>query len=268
MTGYDGDGVVLVEGQGRQTDPGPEVTELTSQLEPQSAAALISTDSWPFLYLAKRTVPLAIFGVLFLFLISADMFLRRMQVLPRLFGKEPLHFLLLGAGFLLLETKAVTELSLLFGSTWVVNAMVIATFLGAGLLANSLVMFLKISRRLPYIGLFLSLGLGIAIPCSGLAGYSTLEKLLGAAILSGLPVFFSGMIFSTSFAEANKPSEALGVNLLGAVIGGALENLVMIWGIPFLGFLAFFLYVFSAAALGRWTGVPAGKTLRTAYRGT
>jgi hypothetical protein len=49
---------------------------------------------------------------------------------------------------MLLETKGVTELSLLFGSTWVVNAVVIAAFLFMGLLANGLVALQPISRRL------------------------------------------------------------------------------------------------------------------------
>ena len=47
---------------------------------------------------------------------------------------------LLGAAFLLLETRAVTQLSLLFGSTWIVNtsvfggilAMVLAVLLVVG----------------------------------------------------------------------------------------------------------------------------------------
>jgi hypothetical protein len=48
------------------------------------------------------------------------------------------HFFLLGAGFLLLETRAITQLSLLFGSTWVVSAVVIGAFLCMALLSNLL----------------------------------------------------------------------------------------------------------------------------------
>ncbi|MGZ5061610.1 MAG: hypothetical protein ACXWBL_02890 [Usitatibacter sp.] len=41
-------------------------------------------------------------------------------------GRFDWQMFLLGAGFMLLETRAVTELSLLFGSTWVVNTSVFA----------------------------------------------------------------------------------------------------------------------------------------------
>ena len=47
----------------------------------------------------------------------------------------------------------------------------------------------------------------------------------------------------------SKPAEALGVNLLGAVIGGALENTVMLAGTVVLGILAIFLYSLSAVCL-------------------
>jgi len=38
------------------------------------------------------------------------------------------------------------------------------------------------------------------------------------------------MIFSKSLRLTIVPAQALGVNLLGAVVGGALENVVMIGG--------------------------------------
>ena len=42
----------------------------------------------------------------------------------------------LGAAFMLLETKAVVQLALLFGSTWLVNSLVFFTALMLILLAN------------------------------------------------------------------------------------------------------------------------------------
>jgi hypothetical protein len=78
-------------------------------------------------------------------------------------------------------------------------------------------------------------------------------------------VFFSGLIFSRSFRDVTKPSQGLGINLLGAVVGGVLENLVMVGGTPILGVLAFLLYGLSAAFVpkgseqGPAIGVPAEK---------
>jgi hypothetical protein len=44
-----------------------------------------------------------------------------------------------------------------------------------------------------------------------------------------------------------EPAQGLGINLLGAVVGGVLENLVMVGGTPILGILALLLYGLSAA---------------------
>jgi len=107
-------------------------------------------------------------------------------------------------------------------------------------------MLRPISNHIVYCALFVSLGIGLTISCARLDGFSPPVKLLGAAALAGLPVFFSGVIFSSSFAAAARPSETLGVNLLGAMAGGALENTLMIGGIPFLGFLAILVYALSA----------------------
>ena len=44
-----------------------------------------------------------------------------------------------------------------------------------------------------------------------------------ASLLNFSPIFFANMVFSIRFAEQNVPEELFGWNLLGAVIGGALE---------------------------------------------
>jgi len=250
QTGYDRDGVVFVEGAQPQSAAPGNLPEIGAQTSSRASHATLATDNWPFLYLAGHTLPWSILGVLILFLWGCEGFLRRMKVLSRMRGRESLHFFFLGAGFLLLETKAVTELSLLFGSTWIVNAMVIGTFLAAGFLANSLMMLRPNLGRLPYVALFICLAVGLFVSCSRLDGLSTPAKLLGAAVLAGLPVFFSGMVFSSSFAAAERPSELLGMNLLGAVFGGALENVVMFSGVHFLGYLALLIYGASAVCAG------------------
>jgi len=49
--------------------------------------------------------------------------------------------------------------------------------------------------------------------------------------------------------QARQPSAVLGVNLLGAMVGGALENAVMIGGTKILWQLAILVYCCAAAAL-------------------
>src|ERR1035441_660951 len=58
--------------------------------------------------------------------------------------------LLLGAGFMLLETKAVVHMALIFGSTWIVNAVVFSAVLVMILLANLYVLKRKPAGLAPY----------------------------------------------------------------------------------------------------------------------
>ncbi len=247
FTNYNQTGVVYVEGKGAESNTIGDYPEITSQLESTRATTLIATDHWPFLYLQSRTIPFAIWSVLALFLYFATTVLQREVPLRSLASRQGLHLFFLGAGFMLLETRGVTELSLLFGSTWTVNAVVIAAFLTMGLLANSLIMFRPVSRGAAYALLFVTLAVGTLVPISLFAALSPTAKVLASATLAGLPVFFSGLIFSRSFRDVAKPAQGLGINLLGAVVGGVLENLVMIGGTPILGLLAFLLYGLSAA---------------------
>jgi SAM-dependent methyltransferase len=250
FTGAGETGVVYVEGANIQADAITDFPDISAEFQTRRSITSIATDHWPFLYLRTRTIPASILIVLVLFLYIAVGTVRRKIPLSLQGGPEDLHLFFLGAGFMLLETKGVTELSLLFGSTWVVNAVVIAAFLFMGLLANGLVAFRPISRRLAYGGLFVFLIAGMIVPYSILGALPTLEKIVAAGILVGLPVFFSGLVFSGSFRDYGRPARGLGINLLGAVVGGVLENLVMVGGTPILGVLAIALYGASAVAMG------------------
>ena len=239
------EGLSFVVRKSRASTPVEGLAEITSQFA-TGEKRLVATDRWPFLYLATRHVPMSIVWTLALFLIGAFFLVRKTVTLPRLASRESLHLFLLGAGFLLLETKGVTELSLLFGSTWTVNAVVIAAFLCMALLANALAMSRPVSRPFAYTALMVLLLLNMAVPYSLFSGWSAPLKVVAAGIIVGLPVFFSGLIFSSSFRAVASPAQGLGVNLLGAVVGGTLENAVMIGGTLSLGVLAILLYGLSA----------------------
>jgi hypothetical protein len=256
FTGYDETGVVYIEGNQNRLVRISDFPEISEEFQSHTRGILLSTDQWPFLYLKSRTIPFSILAVLVLFLYISTGLLRRNVSLRGLTAPQDLHLFFLGAGFMLLETKGVTELSLLFGSTWVVNAVVIGSFLLMGLLANAVISFQPVSRKLAYIFLFCLLIAGMFLPYTILSGLPSAEKTMAAAILVGLPVFFSGLVFSRSFKDLSEPSHGLGVNLLGAVIGGVLENLVMIGGTPILGILAIALYGASAVFIGIPSIVP------------
>ncbi len=252
FTGYDESGVVFVEGKAAESNLIADYPEISKELQLNQASTILATDHWPFLYLHSRMIPFAIWSVLLLFLYFATAVLQRRGQLRSFASRQGLHLFFLGAGFMLLETKGVTELSLLFGSTWIVNSVVITAFLTMGLLANTFIIFKPVPRGIAYVVLLMILAVGMFVPYSILGALPAATKVLAAASLAGLPVFFSGLIFSRSFRDVSHPAQALGINLLGAVVGGVLENFVMIGGTPILGILALLLYGLSAAfVLGR-----------------
>ena len=95
--------------------------------------------------------------LLFLFLPRPAGSRGRFRFDPRMF--------FLGAGFMLVETKAVVHLALLFGSTWMVNSVVFFAVLVMILAANLFVLKFRPQRlRAYYAGLLATLGLNLLVP--------------------------------------------------------------------------------------------------------
>ena len=62
----------------------------------------------------------------------------------------------LGAGFMLLETKGVVHMALLFGATWMVNSIVFFAILTMILASNLYVLAVRPRRLWPYYALLLA----------------------------------------------------------------------------------------------------------------
>ncbi len=71
------------------------------------------------------------------------------------------------------------------------------------------------------------------------------ERLLWALLVVPLPIFFAGLIFSTTFRQASNPSSFFGANLIGAMIGGFSEYLSMLIGNQKLMFIIIAAYLVS-----------------------
>lgn len=200
------------------------------------------TDDWPFLYLARRTLPWHYLEGLALVL-AFSLLLVVTAAGRKLRGGADGEMFLLGVGFVLLETKSVTEMSLLFGSTWKVNLLVFSSILVVILLANWLVLTRSHFRlRHVLIGLLVSLGLGYVVPVRALAGGSLgLEWLLGGTLVAA-PIFFAGLTFALLFRDRPNPVRSLAYNLFGAAVGGVLEYSVMIVGVKKLYLIAALAY--------------------------
>jgi hypothetical protein len=131
-------------------------------------------------------------------------------------------FFFLGSGFLLIETKAITELGLAFGNTWHVIGIVICGILFMAFLANYMVRsFVLASPTIWFIMLMGSLGAGYIVSGYGGFGSSVSGKIMEVGILT-CPVFFSGVVFSILLREAKDISSVMAINLIGAITGGIL----------------------------------------------
>jgi len=212
----------------------------------------LTTDDWPYFYQRAPGLPLSVIVISAVLLILCWMLVRDTGTNLR---SLRWHFFFLGAGFLLLEAQIISKMALLFGTTWVVNSIVIATLLSLIVGANFLV-HLKphFAVSIAYGGIFLSLLASYSIPLQRFFFTSLLVKIVAATVVLCLPVFFAGIIFIRSFAAAGFRGEALGSNLFGAMVGGILESASLWTGIRFLLVIAALLYLASWIALHFETG--------------
>ena len=192
-------------------------------------AIAVTTDDWPYLYQKGHSIPGAFFTLSVLVVMLAVAFYLQ---IPEARSRVPsLFFFSMGAGFLLLETQVVSRLALYFGTTWQVNGIVIAAILAALLVANYVTE--KRSSPWPRSWTLALLLLGIAFayffPFSRIPLAATWVGLIAAAVFA-VPIFFAGLLFASEFRAADSPAAALGANMLGAVVGGLLENLSLIVG--------------------------------------
>ena len=162
----------------------------------------------------------------------------------------PLFFL--GAAFLLLETRGITQLSLLFGSTWVVNSAVFGGILLVALGANHFVAKGKAREGLFwFVPLFLALGLLWILPVARLNALPLVTRGLVGGVAVVLPVGFAGIIVSQRLAKSENPTASLGSNLIGAVLGGCLEYFSMIFGLRVLILFAALFYLGAMVTVAR-----------------
>jgi hypothetical protein len=159
---------------------------------------------------------------------------------------------LLGAGFMLLETKAITELALFYGSTWVVVGVVIAAILVMAFLANLLLVRVgSVPPALAYGLLLLSLALSLAFAYGAgpaASGASALGGRAARTVVITLPLFFAGLAFSTELKRSRSVGVALSSNLLGAMLGGCLEYNALYFGYRSLYVLALVIYGLALVA--------------------
>jgi spermidine synthase len=214
-------------------------------------AVPITTDDWPYLYQQGRWIPRTYYSIGVLVVLIAFGLYSQIGGVRR---KRPsLFFFSMGAGFLLLETQVISRLALFFGTVWQVNGIVISALLVALLLANVVVE--RRSKSLPRFWALAALlsGLGIAywVPFERIGASPAIAGTIAVVVFS-VPVVFAGVLFATEFRVADSPSAALGANMLGAVAGGLLESLSLLFGMRALLLVA--MGVYCLAGIGLWSG--------------
>jgi hypothetical protein len=213
------------------------------RLAMESTKVDLATDDWPYLYLSQRTIPtdyLVVIAILAAISLSAVIAIR-----GRGFTRNDAHFLFLGLGFLLLETKSIGDCSLYFGTTWLVSMIVIAGVLLMVLAANLVGMKLPRFGFWMYAPVLASLLLLYLVPREAILSLPLVPRLLWALVIVPLPIFFAGLIFSTTFRDSRLPSALLGANLVGAMVGGFFEYLGMMTGNGVLTLLVIAAYLAS-----------------------
>ena len=189
-----------------------------------------ATDDYPFLYLQQRTIPGFYLLTLALILGAALLLIRIGAGALRPMGRY-LDLFLMGAAFLLLETKNVVQFALLFGTTWFVNSLVFVGILLAVYLA------IEVARRIElgppwrlYVALIAALIVAWLVPPDLLLGLTVVPRFIVAIVIAFAPIFLANLVFASRFRDVAASSLAFATNLLGAMLGGVLEYVSLVTG--------------------------------------
>tara|TARA_Y100000741_G_scaffold105940_1_gene79133 strand:- start:61 stop:2457 length:2397 start_codon:yes stop_codon:yes gene_type:complete len=201
----------------------------------------VSTDDWPFFYMSYRIYPTSYAVLISVIFIISLIFLKKLTKMN--YNKFSFTCFFLGVGFMLMETKGITELAKIYGSTWVVVSVVITAILSMAYLANLMIIKnIKISVNKIYFFLIFSLFLTYLISYINFYNYPTIYLKFLIPFILTFPVFFSGLAFSKELVSYGSTANALSCNILGAIVGGLLEYNSMFFGFKFLYILAIIFY--------------------------
>jgi spermidine synthase len=213
-----------------------------------------ATDDWPYPNLASHAIPSFYLRILALVLIGS-------LALAWLAGGTPLRMrrymdlFCMGAAFSLLETKNVVQFALLFGTTWFVNSLVFAGVLLSVYLAVEVVRHVRLPRpHWLYLALIASLAVAWLLPQESILSLTPVLRFIAGAAVAFAPIWCANLVFAQRFRDVASSTVAFGANLLGAMLGGAIEYVALISGYRFLLVIVAALYGLAfliASARGR-----------------
>jgi hypothetical protein len=250
-----GDSFARHGGEARRTAVSARRERVWSRIE-------LPRDDWPYLYLRQRGINafyatlMATFAALaMLGVVAASEDIRRnLRAGAALDGE----MFLFGLAFLLLETRSVTEMTLVWGATWLTSAVVFGSILAMILLASLVAQARPLSYGTSMVGLVLSLLVAYAVPTRLLLVREPAMRLALSVVFVGLPIFFAASCFALLFRSRPHAASAFGWNLLGAVVGGLLEFVSMAVGLKALLLVAMGAYLGATLIHLRCTPPDAG----------
>ena len=209
-------------------DPANQQCETAYQ--PSGEVIAPATDDRPFLYFKGDGFPSlylwAIGGILLVSVIALRTLggtFRSMRPYADLF--------FMGAAFLLLETKNVATFAMLFGTTWLVNALVFAGVLVIVLAAVETERRIRTpSLPVVFAGIALSLAVAYVVRPDWLLPLPFVPRLVVAVVLAFLPIYLANIAFAKRFKEAADSQAAFAINIMGAIVGGCLEYAALLTG--------------------------------------
>lgn len=205
----------------------------------------VATDDWPYIYLRTRSIPILYYllaGLMLLLLVRSMRHWNATGLFARWRGSH-WHFFFLGAAFMLLEVQSISKSSVVLGNTWMVNAVIVSGVLIMILLANFIAARFPHMSLIPvYVSLFVLFLILYFVDLSRFAFLPYATKAIIVGSFTTLPMVCSGVVFIRSFAAVTKKDEALGANLIGALIGGLLQSVTFVTGIKALLLIILGLY--------------------------
>jgi hypothetical protein len=157
----------------------------------------------------------------------------------------------------------VVQFALLFGTTWFVNAAVFAGILLSVLAAVEVARRVRLPRpRYLYLALLAALAVTWTVPQTALLELSPPVRFLAATVVAFTPIFLANLVFAQRFKDVGSSTVAFGANLLGAMVGGMLEYLSLLWGYRSLLALVAVLYGLAFLAGRRHLAAPGPRSSR------
>ncbi len=206
------------------------------------------TDDHPFPYLLHRTIPAFYLHTLGLVLAASVVLIA--LAAGGLTGVRGMgrfvDLAFMGGAFLLLETKNVVQFALLFGTTWLVNALVFTGVLVSVYLAVEVARRVALPRAwILYALLLAALVVAWVVPQESLLHLEPVPRFFAAVAVAFAPIFLANLVFAERFRDIGTSTIAFGANLLGAIIGGVLEYLALVTGYRFLLVIVAILYALA-----------------------